>query len=110
MELRTYGIRVTQVTTGRGTGCPMTLEQVIVDSGLPRHDAQALASHALGVSDEKVVKQVLKRGKIATEEEFYVVKELVSSFVDMEGEEDDDITEEQRTKLDTIMTNWELGK
>jgi release factor glutamine methyltransferase len=33
----------------------MTLEKAIVDSGLPRHDAQALASHALGVSRLQVI-------------------------------------------------------
>ena len=67
-------------------------------------------SHALGTSNEQVVKNVLKRGKIATEDEFYVIKELVSSFVDMEGEDDDDITEEQRSKLGGIMTDYEQGK
>jgi hypothetical protein len=71
---------------------------------------EKFGSHSLGASDEQVVKKVLKRGKIETEDEFYVIKELVVNFADQEGEDDDDITEEQRTKLDGIMTNWELGK
>jgi hypothetical protein len=62
-------------------------------------------TYSLGTSNEQVMKKVLKRGKIENEDEFYVVKELVSFIAD-----DDDVTPEQQLKLDKIMTDYEQGK
>lgn len=69
---------------------------------------EKFGTHALGAADEEVAKKVIKRGKIDTEDEFRVIKELLVNYTDEEGGED--ITPTERGKLETIMANYEKGQ